>query len=746
MNSTPDPDRLYRLLPSIYATRDAENGYALQALCRLLGREAQLLEDDLYGMYDGWFIETCAEWIVPYIGDLVGFAPSAQAGDPANVDVSDVAGRAKVLVPRRDVANTVHDRRRKGTLALLEAIARDAAGWPAHAFEFFRALGWTQNVNHVYPERGGTADVRAGLLLAGIDGPFDRLAHTVDIRRPDSTLTTGRYDVPSVGMFAWRLRPFTVTHSRAYCLERVGRQYYTFAALGTNTPLFNLPRARTDDSAPRSALELPSRVSRRAFEERVAPAQGGECRDGGPSIASADYYGIDRGLAIWAPEWPTKDAPQPIPRDAIIPSDLSDWKRRVPEGFVAVDPELGRIAFPSRHPPPQSVYVSYVYGFAAAIGGGEYSRPLLESPGAVVYRVGQERPDLDDSIGAALERWRTMSPRPPSAVVEIIDSGVYTEPLAVELDEGESLQVRAANRTRPIIRLLDYLVDQPDPFSVRGKRGSRFVLDGLLVTGRGIAVRGPDPREDPADDGDLCEVIIRHCTLVPGWGLDCDCAPDRPEEPSVDITNSRARVAIEHSIVGSIVVDNDEVRTDPIRLEISDSIVDATSLVGDGPQAQALTASNAQCALVQATVLRSTVFGRVSVHSIELAENSIFASPVVVARRQRGCMRFCYVAPPSRTPPRYECQPDKATAGLAGDDATLEALRVAPQFMSTRYGNPNYARLADEGPVELARGADDQSEMGVYHDLYDPQRRALLRQRLDEYVPADMAPGLIFVT
>jgi hypothetical protein len=60
-----------------------------------------------------------------------------------------------------------------------------------------------------------------------------------------------------------------------------------------------------------------------------------------------------------------------------------------------------------------------------------------------------------------------------------------------------------------------------------------------------------------------------------------------------------------------------------------------------------------------------------------------------------------------------------------------------------RYGNPGYARLAHTCAVEIREGADDESEMGVFHDLYRPQREANLLQRLEEFVPAGMDVGLL---
>ena len=248
----------------------------------------------------------------------------------------------------------------------------------------------------------------------------------------------------------------------------------------------------------------------------------------------------------------------------------------------------------------------------------------------------------------------------------------------------------------------------------------------------------------PAED-DLCEVVIRHCTLVPGWTLGGDCVPMRPAEPSISLLGSQPHLHVEHSIVGSIVITGRPVSTEPTRVDLTDSILDATGHDCDKPECEALTAPDGVVAHAIATFKRCTVFGRVHTHVIELAENSIFTGLVRVARRQTGCMRFCYVPLGSRTPRRHRCQPDLAIEGLTADeDKRLAALGVRPQFMSTRYGTHDYARLSDDGPEAIRTGADDQSEMGVFHDLYQPQRAALLRQRLDEFTPAGMDAGLLW--
>jgi hypothetical protein len=276
-----------------------------------------------------------------------------------------------------------------------------------------------------------------------------------------------------------------------------------------------------------------------------------------------------------------------------------------------------------------------------------------------------------------------------------------------------------------------------------------------------IANHSPDAATEPLEPANV-EVVIRHCTLVPGWTLECDCAPCQPTKGSLDLRNLQGRVSIEHSILGAVRVHEDEVRSEPLDLRISDSILDATNL----ERAALSRAGGNEIAHTALTIARSTVLGEIHTHVMRLAENCIFAGHVCVARRQIGCVRFCYVVVGSRTPRRYECQPDLAErAALEQLEKFLERkdrgnaspedkaravararVRVRPQFNSKRYGWPVYCQLAPSCPEEITRGADDESEMGVFHDLFQPQRAINLRARLNEFTPAGMETGIIYVT
>ncbi len=717
-------DRLYALLPAIHRMRDADQGYALKALLRVVAEQVNLVEDDIAQLYENWFIETAEDWAVPYIGDLVGYVPVADAGLPA-----DSAGceNPRVLVPRREIANLIRYRRRKGTLSVLELLANDVAGWPARAVEFFKRLGWAQNLDHLHLRRHHLADLRNMDALDLLDGPFDSVTHSADIRRVESSRTRGRYNIPNVGVFIWRLNSYAMTETPAYCEEESGPQCFTFSVLGQDAPLFVNPQPQADPVDIAGEMNLPARIRRLAFEERPG-----------------DYYGPGLSFTIWAEGWAGFVSDQPVPVSMLLPADLSDWTYVPPPKRIAVDPVLGRIAFPPNQLPKKGVRVSYRYGFPADMGGGEYARTILDPPTAyTLYRVGEQ--EKFKRIADALKQWKLDKPK--NAVIEIAASDVYVEQLNIVVDDNQTLQLRAANRTRPVLRMIDWQTDQPDAMTIALGVGSRLTLDGLLITGRPVQVQG---LRTGADLSAICpaEIVIRHCTLVPGWGVGCDCDPKRPAEPSLELSNVRARVRIEHSIVGSIQVLEEVAKLDPIPLDISDSILDATD-----PARQAIGAPGATWAHVVLSMRRCTVFGIVDVHSMLLGENSIFNSCVNVARRQLGCMRYCYVSTGCRTPRRHACQPDGVIAAVKASvndpvkqasEIANEKLRVRPQFNAVRYGKPDYAQLAGTCAIEITRGADDESEMGVYHDLFQPQREANLKARLEEYTPAGMDVGVFF--
>lgn len=718
-----EPDGLAELLPQWHRLRDAEGGEPLRALLAVIAEQADRVRDGVDQSYEDLFVETAAPWVLPYLGDLVGYRPLPGYERVLTAGLGDTGGDearsrlAEALAPRRDVAATVANRRRKGTLALLEELAQEAAGWPARAVEFSRLVSHQQPVE-LYGTgtasadvrragRGRLADVRDGNQLDLAGGPFSTLAVSVDVRRAASPRRRGGHSPAGVGLFVWRLKPYRVSRAPAYCVDRA-RSLYTFSILGNDTPLVTRPVPEPSATHIATVDNVPASISRRQLADRLA-----------------DHYGPGKSFTV------RRDGQdEPVPMSDIVVADLTGWRYRPGLGQVAVDPVLGRIAFGSRSAPRQGVWVTYHHAFGDDIGGGEYPRERVTSPAARIYRVGPRQ--AHQRIMDAYEQWRTdrrSGHCGAEGIIEITHSGSYQEQLDFDLGRGDRLELRAAEGCRPVIRLLDWYSNRPDALNIRAREESqhegdapRIVLDGLLVTGRGLHVSGP-----------VGAVVLRHCTLVPGWSLETDCGPHSPEEPSLVLDRTTACVSVDRSILGTIEVIGDEVSTDPLPIHIRDSILDAT-----GHGLPALSAPDCRHAHAVLHAHRTTVIGEVHTHAVQIAENSVFTGQLRVARRGIGCLRYCYVPPGSRTPRRHRCQPDLVGADRAG--------QVRPQLLSERYGTPAYGRLADSGPWQIRRGADDGSEMGVFHQLHEPQREDSLRARLAEYTPAGTDAGIFPVT
>lgn len=731
---TPNPDRLYELLPAVHRMRDAQAGEPLRALLQVIAEQVDVVQADIEGLYENWFIETCDDWVVPYLGDLVGEALLTPLGDLGAPESAEALRRLRAASPRRQVAGAIGRRRRKGTPAVLEELTADLVGWPARVVESFRLLHYSQPLNHLHLDRGSTVDFSNMAALDQLDGPFDEMARTIDFARIGSRHTRSRWSIPAVAVFAWRLRPQSRTHAEAFCIDRT-RNRYTFSVLGNDAPLVANALAEPDVSHIAQEPNLPVFITRRALHDRTP-----------------ELYGPGRSLRIWR-----DGLDHAVPVHDIVAADLSEWAYRPTANEVAVDPQLGRMVFSSRNEPENGVWVSFNEGFPDDLGGGEYPREVSPIDDRKYYSVGSggQHARIMDAV-AAFVADRGAGGTAADAVIEIVDGEVYQERIEIELAPGERLELRAAEGFRPVIRLLDLYANRPDQMRVRGlappddapdepcgPTPPRLVLDGLVITGRSVEVVGP-----------VGSLIVRHCTLVPGWSLEHDCRPVHGSEASIELNDTTAGLRVDRSIIGSIKVEVSEVAVEPLDICLTDSVLDAT-----GTDVDAVSGTDALHAHAQVTAVRTTVLGRVVTHAVVLGEDSIFQGEMNVARRQVGCLRYCSVPAGSRTPRRYRCQPDlaraaaverAAAAGLSASEQDRliaeETLRVEPLFDSVHYGRPDYARLALRCAPEIVRGADDAGELGVYHDLFQPQRADALSRALDEFTPAGMAAGIFFAT
>jgi hypothetical protein len=684
---TLDLKQIYQLLPAVYRIRDTDEQGPLQALIAILTEQFQVLEDSLEQAYDDQFIETCAEWVVPYIGELVG------AGG------LNVFPQARFSM-RGQVANTLTNRRRKGTIFALEGIARDLTGWDANVVEFFQFLATTQYAKHPRPGNLAFPSVR-GADSRLIGTPFDTEARTADVRNIESL--RGRYNIPNIGIFLWRIPSYRMDVAAAYALDS---RRFLFDPFGRNIALQTDPATR-DDSKRVLPVNVPMPILRRVLFDDLQ-----------------QYYGPDASifLSYSMPASP----PTSLPVVSCNLSDVRDSSGNVtgwahqPPGVIAIDPQLGRISFPADQPAPETVHGTYCYGFSADIGGGPYERDLDESQDILV-RVSRDT----FSIQAALDQVATQLSvgNSTKAVVEIQDSEYYFEAaLSAFVPEQKQVTLRAASGARPTLVL-------SGDFAISGFDNSSFALDGLWVAGGSLVV--PVMAAGNNEPNGLVQLSVSDCTLLPTPTPAFGRVPAEPvAPPRLLIEAAGVSVAIAQCVLGSIRA------IDGCDVSITGSIVDALD-----PKEVAYAGLDSISAAGQLTVKNSTVIGKVHARLITLASNTIFyarlapmdpwPSPVLADQLQQGCVRFSYVPPGSLVPRCFQCRP------AADDPPTL-----APQFTSLRCGDAGYCQLAAASGAEILQGADDGSEMGVFHDLFQPQREANLRKNLPEYLRFGLQAGL----
>jgi hypothetical protein len=686
---------LYDLLPAVYRTRDAERGYPLRDLVEILASQAEVIERDIARLYDSHFIETCDPSLVPYIGDLIGVRSLPPLGRN---------GRA-------EVANTIRFRRRKGTAAVLEDLARDVTQWSSHVVEFFDLLPTTQYMNHLRLHRPRTPDLRDGNALDHVDRAFDTAAHTVDVRHIASR--RGKHNIPSVGLYLFRLGAFPLQLVEPMPVGDPADARYVFSTLGNDAPLFHHPLSETGPAHIAEEVHVAAPIRPRALHADLIQNLG-------------QYYGAGRSIAVLVP---TATSWTLLSGLNVVACDLEPITRSLPPATLAIDPRRGRLAFGDPADRPQKFRVTSYDGFSAAIGGGQYERAgdvagartavVGDPTDPLVHEIQLHLPagvvlfdNLTDALLAAQTPWNPGEHR----VIEIVDSRTYRETLPhVDIPANGRLVVRAANEQRPTFRL------EAD-FTIDGADGSALELNGLLIGDRPILLGGT-----------LNKLQIAHCTFVPGLTIDTDGTPGSAGAVSLVIEPDTVEASVRSSILGAI-------RAAPeATVTIVDSVLDAHA-----PDNLAYGEDTAPFG-GSLTVSRCTVIGSVNTTELTLGENSIFLGTVVAERRQQGCVRFSWVPRASRVPRRFHCQPDIPDGTSAADAAIIEA-RLAPRFTTLIYGRPAYCQLDWRGPAVIARGADDESEMGVFCSLKAPQREDGLRIRLDEFLPIALEAGISFAS
>jgi hypothetical protein len=501
-------ERLWQLLPAVYRTADTDSFDApgpLRELLDRIGAQVAVVRRSIDRLWADQSIETCDNWVIPYLGDLLG------TNLIANLDPRG---------QRLDVAKTIHYRRRKGTVQVLEELAVDITGWTAHVVEGFRRLARTRHSldpaigTVAFPQSspadvarllqvegltglltggpaGGLADLRSrhGAALAGT--AFGESFHTADFRAGRGAV--GRFGIPKLLVFLWRLRSFPIVAGTPVEVSGCPGQY-VFDPTGREIPLFLPPAPDRNDSS-----------------ESWTPAR--EWQVPGPLTTSLETAITDTGAS--PPRRP------PYPDGGVPPRYGLGGSAQL----AAIWPEIGRFATAT---PAKPSTVDYQYGFSSLVGAGPYDRDLLGDPPAEVA------PEIVVTDGTGLDT--ALSQAGARSTVTISDSLTYPALADVTGPVG-SLLVRAGPTMRPVLR-----PQGAGPWVFTGGSEGRLVLDGLTLSGCDIVLRGP-----------FDTVRITTCTIDPGTAA----AGSPPLATAADdAVLAPCRILIEDGAIGQMLVDH----------------------------------------------------------------------------------------------------------------------------------------------------------------------------------------------
>lgn len=746
-------DRLFSRLPAHIRVRDAAEGHPLRALLAIAEAELDLLEDDVRQLYDNAFVETCEEWVVPYIGDLLG----ARRLDPAG-------GEAFSL--RAYVANQLAYRRAKGTAAVVRRIARDVTGHPARVVEYWQHLVQSQHLNHLRPDCRQSADLRDADRASLTDTLFDAFAHNVDVR--PITKHEGRHAIPNVGVFLWRLLAAPVGFAFDDPADVMGGvtprplapadgRFHLHPA-GVDAPLFNRPRQEGSDEE----RHLPAPLRRCPLWQELEDRRAG-------TLDPAGWFADQPVLQV---RLDGVTLPPERLRIAHLGEQTGgDWRRPLDAGDVMVDPELGRLSLQPADA-GLAVEVAYAIGAVAEVGAGPWDRRTslvawlddfapagAEMPWicAITRRTAEHSSNPNNggpcvgSLAEALELWNDEGNAVGRrGLVAILDNASYDEALPpIALAEGARLALVAAGWPAALEasgarrrRLPDLVPVGRRPFvdaaldldAADGAFG--LVVDGLMTAGPIHLMAGT-----------LERLALHHATLgATALGLVAGL--------EVNAGAGIARIEIGTSVVGAFTLP-----PTVAALAVTDS------LVGEDREADAgagvlSTATAIDAAGTDVAVRRSTVFGRIRARTVDL-DQVIATGRVRALRRQEGCVRYSFVPLGSRTAPHFRCQPDLAletataqlralignpSAKLTDAEAVAIARRTLPRFTSTRFEHPAFGQLGALCPGAVRRGGEASTEMGAFARLGLPIRQSNLTAALKDTLRVGLEAGVFRAT
>ncbi|MDE3737756.1 hypothetical protein PSH28_14210 [Pseudomonas resinovorans] len=781
MNRVP----LFERLPEIYRTRDAEvtPPNQLRAYLGAIEGPFDALHQNIAQLYEDLFIDTCDDWVIAYLADLLG--TTHLKGDPRTL--------------RADLADTIALRRRKGTLGAIERLAVNLTGWACRGVELRENLGWTQHLNHQRPDaggqppygtaaltrfavpRGGTAPLREPATLALLGTPFDPFAYTADLK--PAVDDQRHINLPNLAIFLWRLAAYRLPRVRPLAKGRIdlgvqaaglARFILRFDLHPLDIPvrLFNTSRPGFLRAATSGGVVAPlteaDAVPGPMLDARLASHADAYVRVDFYDSATTPPSGFDLGdvgLHLFLPQdlapLLVPPAPQSEWRWQFRGDNLCAWeeglRRPTAIGEIIIDPDIGRVLVGVASAEQANLLVttdngsllsrlqaSFTYGATGPVGAHPLARHVPAAPADTEVRhVGEVAGGI--SLQQALEGLETATGQ---VIVEIHDSLVHRLDLTAligtavdgthSLRLAHSLTLRAAGDHRPILLLAQ-------PLSLR-------VLDAAAATPFAPQVRleglylAPDAAAPfPAGLALIDRVAVARlelvgCTLAPG-GHSLRNGQRAPMQPALHLVDGYGfdaadrdaftptpDILIQRSITGAIAIDS------RYRLDIQDSVVDAGLGFDDAASGQYAIAAATDPANAWGAALDFqglTCFGPVRVAAVG-GLGGIFSQRFEVLDNQHGCIKWsAFSGDLDRLPANHFC--------VHAPDARV-------YFTSERFNDPGYAQLQRETDRRARELGPDDDAMGAFGFLLEAHKWTNLHVRLREFMPVGVRPLVVSVT
>ena len=272
------------------------------------------------------------------------------------------------------------------------------------------------------------------------------------------------------------------------------------------------------------------------------------------------------------------------------------------------------------------------------------------------------------------------------------------------------------------------------------------VLDGLVLAGAPLVI-------DEVGDARPRNLVLRHCTLVPGLTREPDGEPAHGRAASLIVLHPFASVTLDHCVVGpssrsrasrssprlgaSTPASEDEIafcgRAPPGGGGLRTVTTAADRKTGDGLAAGGQLDARGLHRGRQGARRAAGRLQLVPARGARRSPPDAWPAPIWAERRQVGCIRFSFV--PARL----------AHAAAVRCAGSRSRSRAAPHLAALRRPGLRAAAASDP-PGDPYRRQTTRARWARRTSFYQPQRETNLRLRLDEYLRFGLEAGFFYAT